>query len=197
MKLNKILIGSASLVLLTGCFLFQQKVSAEKFQEKVDAIEEHEYSKATVSYKIDEKGTGTYEDATEKASGKIEFTYDADSKTWSTESSDKHASQCKSYLYTIRGQKVTSMEPEDDDEMKYETTYYVNPLGAKMTVKGEYTLLGVTYKTNSSATVKFDKYGYVTKYDSKTDTSTSGEIVSGVSVSGTLKGTESYSISYK
>lgn len=199
MKLRKVLICSAALVLLTGCSLFGgQKVSAAKFQAAIDKIEEHQYSKAVVSYSIDMKGTGLYEDSTEKASGKIEYTYDADSKTWKTDSSDKHAGEYKYSLYSIRGTKVDTDEKEDDDDSSYKTTttYYVNPLGAKSTIKGESTTLGVTVKMNNSYSYTFDKYGFVTKSTSKVDQSTEGGS-SGITVSGTVKGTEKVTVSYK
>ena len=49
--LNKIFAGAAVLVLLTGCDLFKHSISAEKYQEKVDKLEQHQYSEATVTVK--------------------------------------------------------------------------------------------------------------------------------------------------
>lgn len=197
MKKASLVLSLVALGALTGCSLFGgTKVSVEKFQEAVDKIEEHTYTKATVSYKIDMKGTGLYEDSTEKASGKIEYTYDADSKTWKTDSSDKHADDYKYDLYSIRGMKFTNSGNQEDENLKTTTTYYTNPLKVTQTIKGETTVLGVTTKVDGTYTYTFDKYGFVTKCTTKSNTSTEGGS-SGISVSGTSKGTESFTVSYK
>lgn len=191
-NLTKLALSLVAVGALTGCF-GGTKVSEEKFQEKINAIEAHEYSKAVVSYSINMTGTGTYK--SEKASGKIEFTYDKDAKMWTTESSDDHALECRSYIMTIRGQKISSYKPDSSD-IKYTTTYYVNPLKVvvkvKGTSKGDYS----TVKMDQTVTSQFDKYGYTTKYTTKYNNSFEYG-TSGVSVSGTQKGTESYTISYK
>ena len=196
-KVAKFVLSLAAICALTGC----NKVSAEKFQAAVDKLEAHEYSEATVKYEINVTGTGVMEGMTEKAKGEIKYTYDSSTKTWSTSSDDNHSLQCRSYIFTIKGRNVSEVQKSDDDDgIKTTTTFYTNPLKIEVKQKGTKKTDKSTRKANDTTTMTFDKYGYTTKYASKMDESYDGsETALGITVSTsyTIKGTETFTISYK
>ena len=181
-SLNKVFIGMAALVLLTGCG--GTKVSKDKFQEKVDALEAHEYSEATVKYDVNM--TGTIE---EKGKGEVKFT--KKDGVWTTDDT-KHAS-LSFYLTSIKGQKMQDNSEKDGIKTTY--TYYVNPMKIVSTQKGESKDGDDYIKVDSSSTVVMDKYGYPTSISSKTNYE--AKVTIGVTVTTSSKGTEKYTISYK
>lgn len=182
-SLNKVVIGMAALVLLTGCG--GTKVSKDKFQEKVDALEAHEYSEATVKYDVNL--TGTLE---EKGKGEVKFT--KKDGVWTTDDT-KHAS-LSFYLTSIKGQKM--QDDSEKDGIKITYTYYVNPMKIVSTQKGENKDGDNYVKYNNSSTIVMDKYGYPTSISSKVDSEAKITEL-GITVSTSTKGTEKYTISYK
>lgn len=201
-NLNKFFVGVATLVLLTAC---AQKISAEKFQAKIDALEEHQYQEATIKYVSDMVGTGTSEATTEKKNYSVKFTWNADTQSWGTEDTE-HALDAQ-YLMCIKGMKVSEMEERPDiipEQIDYKVTYY-SDFSVVTSVNGSYSgeqeVLGVKvnaeYKYNKCTTkVKFDKYGYVILMDDKIDSSVKMSS-SGYTAEGTQKGTRKVTVSYK
>lgn len=208
--LNKLMISAVTLVLLTGCS--SQKISASKFQDKVDNLEVHFYSKAIVSYNIERKGHGRYwEDETEQKSGRIVFKYVEDD--WEPVDEDVDLTIfysdrfiIDSILYSIEG--TAGMEEDlhelDDEDFQTNVTYYTNPLKMVVHEKGikwggviGYTPNSYqTFDVDNSHTITFDKYGFVTKYSLKIDEKIT-HVNNDGTVTGTVKGTETYSITYK
>ena len=181
---KRVLIGMSALVLLTACG--GQKVSKEKFQEKIDALEEHAYSEAVVKYESKRSGT------TEKnEKGEVKFNYVAG--VWVAEDLTKEA--YGAFLYSIRGQKV-----HDDSEangFKYQYKYYINPLKVVYTETGEKKNDDDNFsKLNNKYSTTMDKYGFVTAYSASIDEHTKGSAF-GVSAEVKIKGTDKISISYK
>ena len=196
-KIIKIMFSLASVALLTGC-TNGTKVDVNKFQEAVDKMESHTYSSAVVSYKINIKGTGGLEDQTENKSGKIEF--ENKNGFWVTESSDEHIEECRSLLHSIYGRNFVNNEQSIDDGFKRTKSYYINPLKITEGINGTQTTDNSVRKMNNSFSTTYDKYGYVTKDVSRFDESFEGDadlVVITVSGAYTLKGTESFTVSYK
>ena len=200
--LNKVLMCSATLVLLTAC---AQKISAEKFQAKIDALEEHQYEEATIKYVSDITGTGMFEDSSEKENYSVKFTWNADSGLWTTED-EEHALDYY-YIMNIKGAKVSDMEERPDEipeQMDYKVTFY-SDFSVVMAVNGSYSgteeIMGVNaeveYKYNKcSEKYKFDKYGYMVLMEEKLDMYTKAS-AAGVTMEGTMKGSVKVTVSYK
>ena len=201
-NLNKFFVGAATLVLLTAC---AQKISAEKFQAKIDALEEHQYQEATIKYVSDIVGTGTAESATEKKDYSVKFTWNADTQSWGTEDTE-HALDAQ-YLMCIKGMKVSEMEERPEiipEQIDYKVTFY-SDLSVVTSINGSYSgeqeVMGVTanaeYKYNKCTTkVKCDKYGYLILMEDKVDTYVKMS-ASGVTMEATEKGTRKVTVSYK
>lgn len=197
--LNKVFMGAAMLVLLTACG--PQKISSEKFQAKIDALEEHQYQEATVKYVSDMVGTGMLESQTEKENYSVKFTWNADAGMWSTEDTE-HALDAQ-YLMCIKGLKVSDMEerPEEiPDEIDYKVTYY-SDFSVVTSINGSYSGeedgANVEAKYNKcSEKIKFDKYGYVILMEEKMDMSGKASF-GGVTMEGAQKGKVKVTVSYK
>ena len=197
--LNKVFMGAAMLVLLTACG--PQKISAEKFQAKIDALEEHQYQEATVKYVSDMVGTGMLESQTEKENYSVKFTWNADAGMWSTEDTE-HALDAQ-YLMCIKGLKVSDMEerPEEiPDEIDYKVTYY-SDFSVVTSINGSYSGeedgANVEAKYNKcSEKIKFDKYGYVILMEEKMDMSGKASF-GGMTMEGAQKGKVKVTVSYK
>ena len=197
--LNKVFMGAAMLVLLTACG--PQKISAEKFQAKIDALEEHQYQEATVKYVSDMVGTGMLESQTEKEDYSVKFTWNADAGMWSTEDTE-HALDAQ-YLMCIKGLKVSDMEerPEEiPDEIDYKVTYY-SDFSVVTSINGSYSGeedgANVEAKYNKcSEKIKFDKYGYVILMEEKMDMSGKASF-GGMTMEGAQKGKVKVTVSYK
>ena len=181
---KRIIIGMSALVLLTACG--GQKVSRAKFQAKIDALEEHTYSEATVKYSINLTGTSG-----KKESGTV--TFRNVSGLWVTD--DLAHEGYGAMLYSYKGQKA----PEDsiENNIKYKYTFYINPLKVVATVKGENKTDDNNFsKVNDKISVTMDKYGYTTSYVQNVDEHSKG-VVLGTAFETKVKGTEKYTISYK
>ena len=198
--LNKVLMCSATLVLLTAC---AQKISAEKFQAKVDALEEHQYQEATIKYVSDMVGTGMAEDVTEKENYSVKFTWS--DTGWVTEDTE-HAFDAQ-YLMCIKGVKVSDMAERPEgipEQIDYKVTYY-SDFSVVTSINGSYsgqeeimgTTANVEYKYNKcSEKEKFDKYGYMVLMEEKMDMSAKMS-AGGITMEGTQKGSVKITVSYK
>ena len=197
--LNKVFMGAAMLVLLTACG--PQRISAEKFQAKIDALEEHQYQEATVKYVSDMVGTGMLESQTEKENYSVKFTWNADAGMWSTEDTE-HALDAQ-YLMCIKGLKVSDMEERPEgipDEIDYKVTYYAD-FSVVTSINGSYSGeedgANVEAKYNKcSEKIKFDKYGYVILMEEKMDMSGKASF-GGMTMEGAQKGKVKVTVSYK
>ena len=192
-NLNKILLGGAALVLLTGCDLFKTSISADKYQEKVDKLEQHQYSEATVTVKEEIVGTGMYADdsATIDETGKL--TWNSETGEWVPE--DEADVNLKYYVYSLYGKKITDViVTPDSSTLEIENTYYSN-LEVKTVIKGSVKIeeyqLETTYD-KYQMNYKFDKYGWMTSYKLVCNSSTTMG-----TQSGTSKHSRTIKISYK
>ena len=183
------------------------KVSEEKFKEEVNNLPEASYTSATLTIDSLEKieGLGSEYDTEEKVKGTFTYTYDADKKTWVAQEED--GKQFASDIFNIKSAGLDGLTYNGtDSEMAaaYKVSYYVNPLKVELTVdyKATSETLGVTISASikGSASMSFDKYGYVTKCSSNMvmNDSTSGEYM-GVKVdeSMTVTSKVNYTVSYK
>ena len=200
--LNKVLMCSATLVLLTAC---AQKISAEKFQAKIDALEEHQYTEATIKYVADMVGTGIAESATKNEDYSVKFTWNADTSSWGTEDTE-HTLDAQ-YLVCVKGMDVSEMEERPEsipEQIDYKVTFY-SDFSVVTSINGSYSgeeeVMGATanveYKYNKCTTKgKFDKYGYLILMEEKDDMSAKMS-ANGVTMEGTQKGSVKITVSYK
>ena len=192
-NLNKILLGGAALVLLTGCDLFKTSISADKYQEKVDKLEQHQYSEATVTVKEEIVGTGMYADdsATIDETGKL--TWNSETGEWVPE--DEADVNLKYYVYSLYGKKITDViVTPDSSTLEIENTYYSN-LEVKTVIKGSVKIEDIQLETTYDKyqmNYKFDKYGWMTSYKMVCNSSTTMG-----TQSGTSKHSRTIKISYK
>ena len=190
--LNKIFAGAAVLVLLTGCDLFKHSISAEKYQEKVDKLEAHQYSEATVTIKEVMNGTGFHAGTNIDQEDTGTFNWNSETREW--EAADELTDPYLRFnIYSLQGKKVTDViNKPSSSTLEFKVTYYSN-LEVKTVIKGsittdEYTVTYDKYETN----YKFDKYGYITSYKMVCNSSSirGGE-------QGTQHNTLTYTVSYK
>ena len=191
--LNKIFAGAAVLVLLTGCDLFKHSISAEKYQEKVDKLEQHQYSEATVTVKEEIVGTGMYADDSASIDETGKLTWNSEKGEWVPE--DEADVNLKYYVYSLYGKKITDViVTPDSSTLEIENTYYSN-LEVKTVIKGSVKIeeyqLETTYD-KYQMNYKFDKYGWMTSYKLVCNSSTTMG-----TQSGTSKHSRTIKISYK
>ena len=187
-KLATLAMGLAAVCALTACGK-GSKVSEEQFKEKATAVEEHEYTSATV--KFDYSDITTFEDSKEedqKHEGKGEIKFEKKDGKWTTESKDEYVEVAASYL---EGNLKDLAKADISAELgalysfaETNCTFYVNPFGLEYTIKGEGELLGAKMTVDQKGYMSFDKYGYLTKVESngKVDSEFSQEIA-GVKIS--------------
>ena len=193
--LNKVLMGAAALVLLTGC---AKQVELADFQAKVDAMEEHTYSQATVKYDVNLRITSTGEqDIINNQKGEVKFTYNADKGEWET--TDEEHEGYVVYLRSIRG-KDASM-PEVNAGITQEVSYYIDSMMQTYKVqverKGGYDNDGIRFNYDKYiATYTYNKYGWLTKYTYEVACTSSG-VIFDQAFNSSENGYQKISISYK
>ena len=192
-NLNKILLGGAALVLLTGCDLFKTSISADKYQEKVDKLEQHQYSEATVTVKEEIVGTGMYADDSTTIDETGKLTWNSETGEWVPE--DEADVNLKYYVYSLYGKKITDViVTPDSSTLEIENTYYSN-LEVKTVIKGSVKIEDIQLETTYDKyqmNYKFDKYGWMTSYKLVCNSSTTMG-----TQSGTSKHSRTIKISYK
>ena len=192
-NLNKILLGGAALVLLTGCDLFKTSISADKYQEKVDKLEQHQYSEATVTVKEEIVGTGMYADDSASIDETGKLNWNSEKGEWVPE--DEADVNLKYYVYSLYGKKITDViVTPDSSSLEIENTYYSN-LEVKTVIKGSVKIEEIQLETTYDKyqmNYKFDKYGWMTSYKMVCNSSTTMG-----TQSGTSKHSRTIKISYK
>ena len=192
-NLNKILLGGAALVLLTGCDLFKTSISADKYQEKVDKLEQHQYSEATVTVKEEIVGTGMYADDSASIDETGKLNWNSEKGEWVPE--DEADVNLKYYVYSLYGKKITEViVTPDSSTLEIENTYYSN-LEVKTVIKGSVKIEEIQLETTYDKyqmNYKFDKYGWMTSYKMVCNSSTTMG-----TQSGTSKHSRTIKISYK
>ncbi len=184
MKTAKVLaLSLVSAFVLTACGA--TKIGVDEFNNIFQNMEEHTYSTAVLKYSIDAKGTGYFEDYTQKKSAKHEYKY-LDG-AWTSEENSAEAEELMHYLYSAAGTTFQEQDLEQDD-VSYHSYFYKNPL--KYVTKTKSTMQSM--KFTIEITYQFDKYGYITKYVSKSNGNIDIE-----TVKGRVNSTETISISYK
>ena len=191
--LHKFVAGAAVLVLLTGCDLFKHSISAEEYQKKVDKLEAHQYSEATVTVKEVITGTGMYAESNVDTEETGKLIWNEVKGEW--EPDEESDSSLKYYVYTLQGKKVTDViNLSVSSNLEVKTTYYSN-LEAKVDIKGSVTVPDMEMEVKYDkyqANYKFDKYGYITSYKVVCNSSTTMG-----TQSGTHKETRTIKVSYK
>ena len=202
-KFTTLVMSMTAVFALTACGK-GSKVSEEQFKEKANAVEEHQYSSATVkySYSVLTKTEGE-EDKKDEGKGTIEFTF-SDGK-WSTTSSDKYASEVKYYVGAnvkelLAAKDLGEALSGDAEGVESKMTYYANPLGVEYSAKGSFESEGLKMSIDEKGYYGFDKYGFVTKVESSGTNSEEMNISAlGVTVASKVSVTskENITISYK
>ncbi len=182
-KFATLVMGLAAVCALTACGESKgTKVSEEKFKEKAAAIEEHDYSEATVKWNYKESGTtpsyneetGKLETKEESVDKKGEFKATFSNGSWKTEEKDSYAQQFFSMLSMnlkdVDLKDLTSSASQTAEHYKVEanTSFYTGPLGVAVTAKGD--IDGGEEgkgKLDLSTYIAFDQYGFVTKVSYK------------------------------
>lgn len=203
-KIATLIMGLAAVLALTACGGKGTKVSEEKFKEKAGQIEEHEYSSATVKYEYSEVIHA--EDSKEedkKDEGKGEIKFEKKDGKWTTDSKDGFAEEAKMYIEgNLKDMVTAGIDASITGEfvgVETNCTYYTDPFGIEYTMKGEVEII-VKMEIDEKGYMGFDKYGYLTKYESSgTDVSTLDQEILGVKISSktTTTSKTTISISYK
>ena len=205
-SLNKIFIGAAVLFLLVGCNLSVSKISAQKYQEKIDKLEKHKYNEAVFELKSHVIGTGNLEYKTEIIDIKTKFTCQENAGYYSWIPEDESYRDYAQYIWCLYGTNVTYSYPGISQKgVETKTTYYSN-LKVVSTTKGtsiwqvytgstsEPKIIEHTY--DDKRTMTFDEYGWRLSFEILTNQSETindgGEITNG-----TLKGSFKITVSYK
>ena len=188
--------GVAAVFALTACDGLSgkgTKVSEEQFKEKAAAVEEHQYSEATIKWSSKEETTlpdmeklyttGEIEMKTEKDSDSGETKFTFSNGKWSTEDAKGDSADLVSLLSgnlkDVELKDLTSEYSAMADQYKVDSTinYYVNPLGISLTAKGDFDNGSAgSGKLDLSAYMSFDKYGYVTKAEYKVSVTGTGKV---------------------
>ena len=181
MKKCFLLIGFVSTLPLVACNKGPEKVDYEQFYNKIQEIEDHHYSYATLAL--------AYSDSISGDGSTIEATLNY---TWSEEANNFIPDEeyeydlAESVNKTIKDKCNRSQESEDAKELGYK--YYINPF--KVYIDYTETIEDRTVRIIESST--YDKYGYLTNYLLEV---TAKGTYKGEIIDGTQKA--SYSISYK
>lgn len=193
--LNKVLMGTATLVLLTGC---AKNVDVTEFQAKVDAMEAHEYSQATVKYDVNLRtSTQGLPDTVTNEKGEVKFTYNADKKEWET--TDEAHEGYGIYIRSIQGKKVDVPEVQSGitQEVKYSINSFMKQYKMEITRTGGYESDDLSFRYDKyKEAYTFNKYGYLTKYSYEINATASG-VVLGEAFSSSENGFKKITISYK
>lgn len=164
MKLIKTFFLGATVMALGGCAMGGgvsaegQKVNEAQFQEEAAKVEDHQYTKATVTYSIVEKHTGDGEPNVNDK-GKLTFTYDGGWQLDAGQNVPESISAYEDYL----GLKVSAAMAMIPDGSGYTISYYKSPLGILSKMSQSQSESGVSYSVSANAYMKFDKYGYLIK----------------------------------
>ena len=181
MKKCFLLIGFVSTLSLVACNKGPEKVDYEQFYNKIQEIEDHHYSYATLAL--------AYSDSISGDGSTIKATLNY---TWSEETNDFIPDEdykydlAESVNKTIKDKYKRSQESEDAKELGYK--YYINPF--KVYIDYTETIEERTIRTIESQT--YNNYGYLTDYLLQ---ATANGTYKGEPLNGTQK--ISYSISYK
>ena len=204
-KFATLVMGLTAVFALTACGGKGKEVKAEELQKQAANIEDHQYSEATIkySYSIDSTGMGETEKDSEKAT--VKYSYNSEKKEWTTDNTDaKYADMFEDLLYTnlkamaaageldISGEAMAQFEQYG----KAEAHYYTNPFGLEAKATFDYNEDGTVMKGSIYAYYAFDKYGYCTKIESKTDITMKMSIM-GYEIDGASKVNMSATVSYK
>ena len=204
-KFATLVMGLTAVFALTACGGKGQEVKSEDLQKKAAEIEDHEYSEATIkySYSIDSNAMGEVEKDSEKAT--VKYTFNKEKKEWTTDNTEaKYAEMFEDLLYMnlkamaaageldISGEAMAQFEQYG----KAEAHYYTNPFGLEAKATFNYDEEGTVMKGSVNAYYAFDKYGFCTKVESKTDI-TMKMSIAGYNIEGQSKVDMSATVSYK
>ena len=212
-KVTALVMGLTAVFALTACNNKGTEVKAEDFQKKAAAVEEHQYSEATIKWsyyseisspdftalmagKTDAENKVTKED--DKGETKVTFS----NGEWTTSDKNENAlmfvTLLQGNLKDINLSEYTSGLSAQADHLgvKSEVKYYTNPLGIEINANGTYADAETgTGSLKMSAYVAFDKYGYVTKVEEtvkSSGTAKYGEVSYSSSMDIKLSATVSY-----
>lgn len=181
-KFTTLVMSMTAVFALTACGKGTQ-VSEEKFKEKAAAVEEHQYSSATIKWSYSSEITapdfsallsgGEAESKTtkEKDSGTTEVTFQ--NGKWTTSETNENALMFVDAISeTLKDVDVSEFTASATAAVKQygvdtKITYYDSPLGIEITAKGDYKDESGSGSVNMSSYVSFDKYGFVTKLEEK------------------------------
>ena len=197
-KFATLIMGLTAVFALTACGGKGTEVKEDAFKKEAEAIEEHEYTSATLKYSY------SAEEGKEKESEKGTVTYTKEGGSWKVGETDlKYADDFSSIFSANLKDLVASGSITADIGgsasqygMKATTKYYKNPLGIETKASVDTSGEDGTMKGSMSAYIAFDKYGYVTKVEYKVDMKMSFEMM-GEKVDTAMKMSLSATVSYK
>lgn len=184
-KLFKLFVGLAAVCALTACGGGKgSEVSSAEFKKQAAAVEEHEYTGATVSYNgsvemsmpdFEKLMTGTVEMKTEKEELKGEIKFEKKNGEWTTDSTDV-ALDDYFELANVKDLVANSNFEASLNEMgsshgvKSNTKFMTGPLGIEISAKGEVNENGAKGNVDVYYYMSFDNYGYITREEIKMNT---------------------------
>ena len=206
MKLIKTFFIGLATISLVGCSSYGKEVSKENFVEAAQKLENKEYSKATVTYMSSSKTTGykaafDMDDEDTKISGKITLTsdetgyYELDGGQGAVD--EEIAFYIEEYVgLNIKDSLEDIMDNEGSGSEKIK--FYTGPLGVYTELKldGSDASSEVSGYTKITGYIGFDVYGYVTKFNSKTESKMTSKI-GNKSITYTSKYVTELTISYQ
>ncbi len=187
--LSKTLLALSATLILTSCG--GTKVTQEEFNKQAQAVEDHTYTSATLTYDVDENMAGE----AKKEKGTIKYTFGEDG--WTSE--DEKADEYMEYL-TVNDKEAANGEGtamgELPEGVEADVTYYVNPFKIEVKLDADISSEGQTMKVKGSGTTQFDKYGFLTSSVTNFEMSMNLEIM-GNKIENESKINDKITISYK
>lgn len=198
-KYTTLVLGLTAVFALAACNNGKGKeVKEEEFKEKASKVEEHQYTEATLKYSYseeykipntgplfgDDDDTGPLDDEdnetgplNDKDSGKGEAKFTLKDGKWTSD--DKEALNGFGYMIglNIKDADLADINAEfggvaEEYGVKVTVKYYVDPLGIEIKAKEEIqdnSLFNMKGTVDIYAYLSFDKYGFITKLDAKSD----------------------------
>ena len=178
-KITTLVLGLTAVCALTACGGGKGKeVSAKEFKAEAAKIEAHQYTSATLTYEITEKGKTVDDeslaaallggevktkDVNESEKGSIEYKFE--NGEWTTGSNDAHAAEYAETMSMNLKDMVGTLSDDGVDGYHF----YVNPFGVEAVLNIEPTEIyaGIKGGTTMSSYSAYDKYGFVTKGEVK------------------------------
>ena len=181
-KFTTLVMSMTAVFALTACGK-GTKVSEEEFNKKAAAVEEHQYTEATIKYSFEEEmsmpdftdPSKTVSD-NDKDSGEIKLVNN--NGKWTVKDGKDNEEYTSLVGLTLKDANFDAKDMSASYEqmakqygIEAKVSYYSNPLGVEVSAKGNYDQDGAKGKVDIYVYTAFDKYGYITKVEEKVNIS--------------------------